>query len=75
MTAPYRIRDARGDRKALLGLLGTFGSAVALGLTPEFVEDPSAAPVFFVTLLVVWTGLLLLNMHGTDRRLREVSAS
>ena len=74
MTAPYRIRDARGDRKAMLGLVGVLGSAVALGLAPAFVEDPSAATAYFVAHLVFWTGLLLVNMHGTDRRLREVSA-
>lgn len=75
MTAPYRLRDARGDRKAILGLIGVIGCAVALGLTPAYVEDPSAATAFFVAHLVVWTGLLLVNMYGTDRRLREVSAS
>jgi hypothetical protein len=74
MTAPYRLRDAFGDRRALLGLILTILTAMALGLAPAYFEDPSTVPAYFVAYLAVFTGLLLLNMHTADRRLREVSA-
>ncbi|OYR80824.1 hypothetical protein DJ84_14695 [Halorubrum ezzemoulense] len=75
MTAPYQLRDALGDRKALLGLIVTVLTAIGLGLAPAYFEDPSVTSWYFVAYVAVFTAILLVNMHTTDRRLREVSAS
>jgi|GEM_PF-644450 len=75
MTAPYQLRDALQDRKSAWYLSGTLGSAICLGVAPEVVADFSLGPALMLAYVGVWTALLLVNMHTTDRRLREVSAS
>jgi uncharacterized membrane protein len=71
MTAPYRLRDGLGDWKAMSAFIAMVLCAAALGLFPAFEADHGALVLAYVAF---FTGLLLVNMHTTDRRLREVSA-
>ena len=71
MTAPYRLRDGIGDWQAMGAFIAMVMCAAALGLFPAVVDDYGALVLAYVAF---FTGLLLVNMHTTDQRLREVSA-
>ena len=75
MTAPYRLRDAIGDDRATIGLVGVFGACTALGVTPLIVDIYSLGAPLMLLYVTVLTAAILMQMHRTDRRLREVSAS
>ena len=71
MTPPYRLRDGIGDWKAMSAFVAMVLCAAALGLFVPVAEEHG---VLVLPYVVFFTGLLLVNMHTTDRRLREVSA-
>lgn len=75
MTAPYRLRDAFGDRKSAMCFLSVLGPALCLGITPEIVAELSLGSGAMLVWIAIWTNVMLVNMHTTDRRLREVSSA
>lgn len=73
MTAPYRLRDAYGDDRAGIYLIGMISAAGLVGMFPSTAEAWSlgaASTAAYVALSLV---ALLLMMNAADGRLREVS--
>lgn len=74
MTAPYRLRAAAEDNAAADYLFATIMSAAILGLTPSITTAWGLSLALTVGFVAFWTGVLLLCMFLTDRRLRKLPA-